>query len=438
MQRGSKEDVTISQGRFQRALFKLTAFRRDVDGRILLAGVLAAYFSVVAIPRLLWGVDVWPRLGIPAARSLFIDTRVITAGLECRRLGFDPLISNPCDPLGRPLNYPRVWLLLRWLGLDQSHTDALALVFIALFLASVFMLIGRISLGEGVLVSLAVCSPSVMFGVERGNVDIVMFALVALAVILWRRDRGVRDVASPLVVLLAAVMKIYPVLALPGYLFVRRRAAAVAALACLAVFAVYAFVFRADIQAIARATPQGQYNSFGVRILPAAIYHHFVPQQWRGGAIVKQLLAIVPLVIGVPVIWRLGRRRCPRPDPGGAGWRRLAFFVGSLLFLGSFALGNNWDYRLVFLLLTLPQLFEWIADPSPDPRGPMAGVATLCILLLLWIGPLSKPLALADEVVTWVTVGLLLALLSASLPSMGLIWDTLGGKRRRDGASDHG
>jgi hypothetical protein len=412
-------------GRIQLAVVKVTSFRPDLDGRFLAAGMLAAYFAAVAIPRLFWGINIWPRLGVPAAPTLFFDTRVVTAGLECRRMGLDPLVYNPCDPLGRPLNYPRAWLLLRYVGLNQSNTDALAVAFIALFLFSAFLLVGRISFGQGVLFGLALCSPSVMFGVERGNVDIVMFALVALGVILWRTRSRAGNVASPLLVLLAAVMKIYPVFGLPGYLLVRRRRATITALACMATFAVYAFIFRADIEAAARATPQGQYNSFGVRILPAAIYHHLVPQQWRGGAIIKQLLAIVPLVIGVPVVWRLGRRRLPRPDAGGTGWRRLGFFVGSLLFLGSFAVGNNWDYRLVFLLLTLPQLFEWIADPSPDPRGALAGITTVSLLVLLWIGPLSKPLALTDEVVTWASVGLLLGLLSASIPSVPELWDSL-------------
>jgi hypothetical protein len=421
----SASDRFVGAGRLQRAVVDVTTFRRDLDGRILAAGMVTAYFVAVAIPRLLWGINIWPRLGVPAAPTLFFDTRVVTAGLECRRMGLDPLVSNPCDPVGRPLNYPRAWLLLRYVGLNQSHTNAIAVVFIALFLSSVILLVGRISLGEGVLLGVALCSPSVMFGVERGNVDIVMFALVALAVILWRRRGEMGHVASPLVVLLAAAMKIYPVFGLPGYLFIRRRRAAVTALACMAAFAVYAFITRGDIDAAARATPQGQYNSFGVRILPAAIYHHLVPQEWRGGAIVKQLLAIVPLVVGVPVVWRLGRRRLPQPDPGGAGWRRLGFLAGSLLFLGSFALGNNWDYRLVFLLLTLPQLFEWIADPFPDPRGPLAGLTTVLLLVLLWIGPLSNPLALTDEVVTWATVGLFLGLLSASLPSVRETWDSL-------------
>src|SRR5215207_5064434 len=170
----------------ERALVNILIYRPDIDGRIIVAGALAVYFLIVAIPRMVWGVDIWPRLGVPSGPSLFFDTRNLTAALECRRLGFDPLIESPCDPWGRPLNYPRVWLALRWLGLNQSHTTALGLLFVAIFLGSVFVLVGRISLGKGILVALAVCSPSVMFAVERANMDIVVFALMVIAVLAWR------------------------------------------------------------------------------------------------------------------------------------------------------------------------------------------------------------------------------------------------------------
>jgi hypothetical protein len=413
-----EDDRSTRSGRVQRVVFKITAFGPQRDGRVVAAGALVAYFMVVAISRLFWGVNLWPRLfGVPAAPTLFFDTRVITSGLDCRRMGFDPLRFNPCDLSGRPMNYPRVWLLLRWLGVGESQTDVLAVIFIGVFFASFFLLMGRLTMGEGAIVALAVCSPAVMFGVERANVDIVVFALVAAAVIAWRSDRSRGEVAGPPLVLVAALLKLYPVFALPSYLMTRRRNAAMTAAVCIAVFAVYVVVFRADIEAIVRATPHSEYDSYGARILPAPIYDRFVLQA-SAGSIVKLVLAIVPLLIGVPMAWVIGRRRVPQPDVGEGDWSRLAFTMGSLMFLGTFALSINFDYRLVLLLLALPQLFRWIGDTTHDPRGPLASVALVSILILLWIGPLSNVLALSDELVTWATAGILLTLLSASMGSL--------------------
>jgi hypothetical protein len=417
--------VSVVPGRVQRLMYGILSYRTDFDGRIFVVGALVAYFLGVAIPRIFLGTDIWPRLGVPSGPSLFFDTRNVTAALDCRRLGFDPLVQNPCDPWGRPLNYPRVWLALRWLGLNQSHTDALAIAFIVLFFWSVLLLVGRISLGQGILVAVAVCSPSVMFAIERANMDIVVFSIMALAVIAWRRRTEAARIVSPLIVLAAATTKIYPVFALPPFLFMRSRRASIVAILCVMAFAVYALLTIGDIQAVARVAPQGDYHAFGARILPAAIYHRFVPDRWQGGAITKQLLAIVPLLIAAPVVWRVGRRRLPDQDPEAGSAVRLAFYVGALVFLGTFAVGNNFDYRLVFILLTLPQLFEWITDRSGDPRSSLASVSALAVLILLWIGALSEPLRLTDEVATWATVVLLGALLAASVPRIRVMWQTI-------------
>ena len=409
----------------ERTLYGLLTYRPDIDGRIFVAGALAVYFLIVAIPRAVWGIDIWPRLGVPSGPSLFFDTRNLTAALECRRLGFDPLVESPCDPWGRPLNYPRVWLVLRFLGLNQSHTVPLALLFIVLFFGSIYLLMGRISLGRGIVVAVAVCSPSVMFAVERANLDIVVFTLMVVAVLTWgTRSRWGQSV-SPLVVLIGATAKIYPVFGLPAYLFVRRRGAAVVAIFCAAAFIAYAILTIGDIQAVARIAPQGQHHAFGVRILPVAIYHLVVPDRWQGGLFTKQLLAIAPLLVAGPLIWLAGRRRRPEPDESADSWTRLAFSLGSLIFLGTFAVGNNFDYRLVFTLLTLPQLFDWVTEEPGDPRRGLAGITIVAVLTLLWIGALSHVLRLTDEVVTWATVGLIVALLGASIPRLREIWSTV-------------
>jgi Glycosyltransferase family 87 len=423
----AREERTRQQrSTLERILVGILTYRPDIDGRLLLLGALATYFTLVAVPRMLWDVDLWPRLGVPSGPSLFFDTRNLTAALECRRLGLDPLIESPCDPWARPLNYPRVWLLLRFLGLNQSHTVPIAILFIVLFLGSIFLLVGRMSLGRGIVVAIAVCSPSVMFAIERANMDIVVFTMTVLAILVWRIHRRWSDVTSPLVVLLAATTKIYPVFALPAYLFARRRTAAIAAIVCAVAFAIYALLTLDDIRAVAAIAPQGEQHSFGARILPAAIYHRFIPDRWQGGAITKQILVIVPLLAAAALVWLPGRRRLPDPDVEAESPTRLAFCAGSLIFLGTFAIGNNFDYRLVFLLLTLPQLFDWVEGPD-DLRGWLAAVTLTMSVVLLWIGALSEPLMLWDELVTWAVVGLLVALLAASIPSVRSMVATIRG-----------
>ena len=136
-------------------------------------------------------------------------------------------------------------------------------------------------------------------------------------------------------------------------------------------------------------------------------------------AILKQLIALVPLglivaAIAIGVIRRFGSSH-DEPEVGTA--TLLSFHAGALVYLGTFAVANNFDYRLVHLLLTLPQLFEWIRL-TRHRLSSLAAVTLVAILVQLWVSSLSDWLHLWDELASWAVAGLLAALVVASGPSL--------------------
>lgn len=407
----------------------LLAWRPGVDGRLVIVVGVTAYLALVAVARLMWQVDLWPHLGVPSGPSLFFDARNLTAAWECQRLGFDPLYESPCDPWGRPLMYLRPWLVLGAVGLDQSHTAIVAVVLIVGMLASFGILLGRVPAGTGGLLTLALCSPAVMFAIERANMDLALFSVLSVAVVLWRAFPRSARLVSPLLVLVAATAKIYPVFALPAFALARSRRAARAAVAATAAFAAYLVVNRADIRHVAEIATQGEHFSFGARILIAHLYHQMRADQWAGPAVLKQLLAIVPLgCVAVVIAVRVHRQLGDRHDTSEISPAPLiAFQCGALIYLGSFAVANNFDYRLVFLLLTLPQLIEWARAPT-HRMSSLAAITIVATLLLLWVGSLSRVLQLWDELATWLVAGLLAAILTATLPSLRAARETLLGR----------
>jgi hypothetical protein len=396
---------------------------------VLLAAV-AIYLATIASGRLVWGVDLWPRLGVPSGPSLFFDARNVTAAWECERLGYDPLYENPCDPWHRPLNYLRPWLLLGALGLDQSHTFWFAAVLIATMFVSFSLLVGRVPAGTGIVMALAACSPAVMFAVERANMDIAMFSLLASSLLWWQTFPGTGRVVSPVLMLVAAIAKVYPVFALPVFVVTRSRIAVLASLLCLAGFTVYVAYSLSDIMHIARIAPQGDYFSYGARILLASLYHQVGADHWAGPAVIKQLLAALPLAFVVTAIGvRLRRRLAPPADdvivtPASL----MALLAGSFIYLGTFAIGKNFDYRLVFLLLTLPQLCTWARIPT-HRLSSLASASVVAILVLLWVGSLSQLLALWDELASWIVAGLLTAVAVATVPRLATVGPVLFGRR---------
>jgi hypothetical protein len=388
---------------------------RHVDGRLVVIVAVAAYLAVVAVARLVWHVDLWPRLGVPSGPSLFYDARNVAAAAECRQLGYDPLVENPCDPSGRPMNYPRVWLLLRFLGLRESATLLFGAVVVLLFLTSVLLLMGRLRPSHGAVVAVAVCSPAVMLAVERANMDLVLFSVFVLAVLMWRTKATM--LLSPAVILFAAVAKLYAVFALPVFVLAGGRRVRWTVVACFAAFGIYAAATLTDIRAVSRAPEGGLLYSYGVRILAGYVYHQIVPGEWRGGTVVAQAIAVVPFLIGAAAVWLLARRRLSQMLSHAMGrWSPtlLAFHLGAFVYLGTFAARKNGDYRLVFLLLTLPQLLTWIVSESRRTRY-VARAALVTVLAALWMGSLSRYVAPVDELASWAVAAMFVALVAGSL-----------------------
>jgi hypothetical protein len=408
--------------RFVSSISRLLTWGPSVDGRLVVIGAVIVYLAIIATGRLVWRVDLWPSFGVPSGPSIFFDARNLTAAWESSRLGYDPLYESPRDPWRRPLMYLRPWLLLGALGLDQSHTIALGVVLVTAMFLSFVLLVGRVTLGTGVVLAFAACSPAVMFAVERANMDIALFTLIALALVLWRTFPRPAAVASPLLVLVGAVAKLYPIFALPAFVVASSRTAARAAIVCIAVFAAYCGYSLKDILHVAQIATQGEGFSYGARILPAHLYHQVGADRWAGPAVLKQLLAMIPLTcLALLIVLRVRRRLAPRGNektPATAAL--LGLHVGALIYLGTFAMANNFDYRLVFLLLTLPQLVEWASSPTHHLSS-LAATTFTSIVVLLWVGSLSEQLHLWDELASWIVAGELTALLAVTLPPLSSI-----------------
>jgi hypothetical protein len=396
------------------------------DGRSVVLGCVALYLSVVIGLRALWDVDIWPRLGVPSGPSIFFDARNVAAAVECSQLGYDPLVDNPCDPWGRAMFYPRVWLLLRVTGLEQRHTVLFGAVVVTVFVLSLLLLLPRLSLVEGLVVAAAACSPAVMFAVERANMDLVIFSGLALSAVVWRRGTAAAEYAAVAIVLLMAVAKLYPAVALLAFLPARRRGTRAAAGAALLFFAAYVVATRDDVATISSTATQGQYYSYGARILLGRAYHGVVGDQWGGSRTLSQalvLLAVVLLALGLWLWLRHRPRRAPAGEPLPENSDLIAFRMGALVYIGTFVIGNSFDYRLVFLLLTLPLLLRWPGPSRAEARAGNLPLATVAVVVAaLWIGTLSEHLRLADEVVSWTLAGMLLVLLVRTVAPISAVF----------------
>jgi len=343
--------------------------------RATAAAILAGYFGLV------WargGQRAWGRLGVWVLSPSFLDLRSVTTAWVCARRGIAVLPANPCDPLRRPANYPTIWLLPSHLGLGPSSTVALGILTAVLFfLAALAVLPQGAGFGLGCIYGVALCSPAVMLGIDRGNVDLLVFGVVVVGVLAlrWRPK-----IVAPLLMLFAAVLKLFPIAASIVLLRSSDRRARFAFVGVIVGFAVYALATLGTIREIAHVLPQTTIYSYGIKPFGAwarnvfGTYHVHLPNvAWDVLAIGMVILA------GLLAQTRVARRLSIEERDRSADFD---FFVaGAAVYVATFLLIQSFDYRLVFLLLVVPQLFRW------SQRTALGALALVLVLFTLWLGP---------------------------------------------------
>jgi hypothetical protein len=362
-------------------------------GRWLLLAVLVGYTVVVLYPSFGSYRPHWQRVGVSDAPYAFDDLASLTTAWDCTRQGVDPLIRNTCDPPSyRPANYPTVWFKLSHLGIGSGWTVRLGIGIALIFFASIFFLTGPLPLLDGVVWSAIVVSPSVMLGVNRGNVDVFLFSMLVVAIAFVARSGRRTRIVGCVLIELAALLKLFPIFAAFAVLQWRNARNALATFTALGVwFALYAFDRRDELRTIRSVVPKLIDLSFGAGVLIDVFRRTFGANAFlishRTAAMV--VLVVAAGIASVALALFLARIR---GDAVEESTRLPLFWGGAAVFVGTWATTeNSFDYRLVFTLLAVPQLLEWSrqARPAvPFPRTALAG-----LVLMLWLSDTLQPIS---------------------------------------------
>jgi hypothetical protein len=374
-------------------------------------------FAVFGILFMFYGYeDTWRLWYIRPMSPHFGDLRVITGGAESYKQGYDPLVNNPGDPWQRRMNYPRIWQALYIMGVNESHTTYLGIAFILLFFVGVYLYLPRISNVIVAFLFLAILSPAVLFGIERANIDLVIFFLLSLSIVLVCKH----PVLSMISILFAFSLKLFPVFGL--VVLLRRNQATVCKLAIASlVFISFYIVFTFhDLALISEGTPRSTYLSYGIDVFWMVVTRRYTHIIKMCGRILSYFGALLVFLCALPAMWRHDTITNKENERNIDSFR-----MGSAIYIGTFMLGNNWDYRLMFLLLAIPQLLRWVRHPdrlislisSLTLLGVYASLWYLFIERVLDYVPFGGYIAVVvDESFHWLVFCGLLYLLFFSMP----------------------
>lgn len=403
---------------------------------LLLGGVIAGAAGFTLLLHSLGFNTTFRLWNVPTYSVPFLDLAVITGASQSYMQGYDPAIQNPGDPLMRPFNYPRAWYVFLRIPMTQDWNAPLGIAIIVLFLVSVIVFPGQLTPVSALLLMVAIASPALMLGYARVNTDFLIFTVMVISLLLAERYA----LASFTVILTGTLFKIIPILGVGIFLDKKRNSGLKLIAGATALTALYSILTFRDMILIFHNTPKGAFESYGLAVLPLFLEHNVFSNPavregaWglgRAALATHQLVARFPYVFHLAAILLLLLMGCLgsryRLAPASEVLRNLrSFWMGAGMYIGTFLLGNNYDYRLMFLLFTIPQLAQWATAKSR--RTKTAGIVILALVFTsLWQLLIQEFVAallpfgalystVLDEAVNWALYAGLIFLLASSLP----------------------
>lgn len=385
------------------------------DGRWLVVAMLLVYSAGLwlsgpreELPKR------WRLMGVHAFSLPFADLQLFPATRATVANGGDIYGPNAADPFKRPFNYPRVWLLFMRFPASDNWINVTGCALALAAISAVLLFWGRVSAVEGVYGGLLLCSPAFQLGLERGNTDLAVLALLVAGVLL--AEGGKRSRLAAAVWWLAAVLKLYPVLAFGGWFDGSMRAWLRRVWLPLGLFAVYLALTWRDLTPVLHNTGGGWVQSYGSEVLAVTVgqVQTFYGMNLAGG---YSLTGLGRLLAAGGVGWIVIRgwvKASASPvqapvDPNTVERSCLGFRLGALVYIGTFVAGSSFDYRQSFLLLTVPQL---LAGQRRDER--LSTVALVALLFSLGTNYLLAgwPGVFLNETAGWILLFVLAVMLA--------------------------
>lgn len=294
--------------------------------------------------------NTWRLWNIPVMSPHFADLRCITHGAESASQGFNPMTENPMDPWKRKLSYPRIWQSLSSIGIDQTHTTYIGMMFIFFYLTGVCLFLPQASIMTVALVFAAVLSPAALLGVERANADLLIFFLASVSIVAAQRSY----VLSAFAILIGFTLKLFPIFGWTVLLGADKSKFRAYTLIMFFLVSSYIAATFQDILLVIEGTPKSIGLSYGLNVFWMTLAGTNVTIGMYA-RVLSYLSVILILTFALSALLRNDQPLTHQSNTVSLG----ALRVGSAIYTGTFLLGNNWDYRLIFLIFTIPQLILW-------------------------------------------------------------------------------
>lgn len=348
--------------------------------------------------------NTWRLWNLDVMMPHFADNLGVLSWAEALAKGINPYEQSPFDPWGRISNYPKGWHLLYYAGLDTSHNTIVGLVLITSYFLGIILALPKANWWVLLLTTGFILSPGALLCIERAQLDLFLFFLVVLAVIALKRA----PIVSTLALVFSFTLKVFPLVA--TVIFLRFRAKKCLLYLSLTVILTALTIYLFDVLAFTETTTKSGTICFGKDIVWLFITKH--SEYW--GSIAHILTYVLLAIIAIIASTAFFRSDFTQPTNDHEMMNLDLFRAGAAVYTAVFLHGGSYDYKLIFLILTIPQFVFWFSAKTRNIRL-ISKVIFFAFAMTLWEGYKLRALLL-DEIADWFIFASLLYLLFWTIP----------------------
>ena len=303
----------------------------------------------------LW-LNFWGFLKVPPQLPPFSDFDALNIFLSYKEEGFNPYFENPKSHyIHKYLMYPSVWLnIFDTLKLNNELNFKIA-SFLILFtyfyvLFDFFFRFKKITFGFFLLIFFF--STSNFLLIERLNVDIILFCLIYFALV------NKKIIMQFIFYSISLILKIFPIFSI--FMFIGKKKLFFFTF----VFSIaYLFLIREEITLISKNVIEyALISAYGAVSISKALYYYSMKFGYlindENYQLFKILIIMLFSLYGLFLFLINFSFSKSKEIFSEISIEEKMFLAGAGIFIGTYAISANFDYRLIFLILTFPYLIN--------------------------------------------------------------------------------
>ena len=305
-------------------------------------------------------ISFWNFLNVPAAIPPFGDLDALNIFLSYKQQGFNPYFENPYShPIHNVYIYPSVWLYIAdFINLQnpKSFIFFSFLIFFVYFYIIIDLLYRFKNRKFIYFLFIYFFSTSNFLLIERLNVEIIIFCFIYFSLTCKN------FILKNLYFILSFILKIFPLFSI--FMFINKKKNF---FSLLLFSLVYLIIFREEIFLISKNVIEfALIFAYGVTSITKAIYFYSMKFGYfinDDNYTIFKFSMIVLASIYALIIFLINFSFKPQKKfKVKINLEEKMFLAGGGIFIGTFILSANVDYRLIFLLLTLPYLLSQFSN----------------------------------------------------------------------------